>query len=179
MHRRSESRRIALGGVFGALALALMLAGGLLPLATFAAPAFAGLLLVPVAIECGVKAGLLAYAAIGLLALFLVADKEMALIFLFFLGFYPLAKIGLEKLRRPAVRWASKFALFNACVLSMYAIILFVFPLPAVVLEFEGMGQVFIFFLLALANLTFLLYDKAIERLTALYCCKIRNKLLR
>ena len=89
------------------------------------------------------------------------------------------AKIGLEKLRRPAVRWASKFALFNACVLSMYAIILFVFPLPAVVLEFEGMGQVFIFFLLALANLTFLLYDKAIERLTALYCCKIRNKLLR
>lgn len=77
------------------------------------------------------------------------------------------------------MRWASKFALFNACVLSMYAIILFVFPLPAVVLEFEGMGQVFIFFLLALANLTFLLYDKAIERLTALYCCKIRNKLLR
>ena len=179
MHRQSESRRIALGGVFGALALALMLAGGFLPLATFAAPAFAGLLLVPVAIECGVKAGLLAYAAIGLLALFLVADKEMALIFLFFLGFYPLAKIGLEKLRHPAVRWASKFALFNACVLSMYAIILFVFPLPAVVLEFEGMGQVFIFFLLALANLTFLLYDKAIERLTALYCCKIRNKLLR
>ena len=171
MRRQSESRRIALGGVFGALALALMLAGGFLPLATFAAPAFAGLLLVPVAIECGVKA--------GLLALFLVADKEMALIFLFFLGFYPLAKIGLEKLRRPAVRWASKFALFNACVLSMYAIILFVFPLPAVVLEFEGMGRAFVFSLLALANLTFLLYDKAIERLTALYCCKIRNKLLR
>ena len=77
------------------------------------------------------------------------------------------------------MRWASKFALFNACVLSMYAIILFVFPLPAVVLEFEGMGRAFVFSLLALANLTFLLYDKAIERLTALYCCKIRNKLLR
>lgn len=92
MHRQSESRRIALGGVFGALALALMLAGGFLPLATFAAPAFAGLLLVPVAIECGVKAGLLAYAAIGLLALFLVADKEMALIFCFSWAFTRLPK---------------------------------------------------------------------------------------
>ena len=36
MHRKSESRRVAVGGVFGALALALMLAGGFLPLATFA-----------------------------------------------------------------------------------------------------------------------------------------------
>lgn len=179
MHRKSESRRVAVGGVFGALALALMLAGGFLPLATFAAPAFAGLLIVPVAIEFGVKTGVLVYAAIGLLALVLAADKEMALIFIFFLGFYPLAKIGLEKLGRPAVRWACKFALFNACVLSMYTIILFVFPLPAVTAEFEEMGRTLVFLLLVLANITFFIYDKAIERLTALYCCNIRSKLLR
>ena len=156
-----------------------MLAGGFLPLATFAAPAFAGLLIVPVAIEFGVKTGVLVYAAIGLLALVLAADKEMALIFVFFLGFYPLAKIGLERLGRPAVRWACKFALFNACVLSMYAIILFVFPLPAVTAEFEEMGRALVFLLLVLANVTFFIYDKAIERLTALYCCNIRSKLLR
>ena len=75
MHRKSESRRVAVGGVFGALALVLMLAGGFLPLATFAAPAFAGLLIVPVAIEFGVKTGVLVYAAIGLLALVLALEE--------------------------------------------------------------------------------------------------------
>lgn len=179
MQRQNESRRIAVGGVFGALALALMLAGGFLPLATFAAPAFAGILLVPVAIEFGMKTGVLVYAAIGVLSLFVVADKEMALIFLFFLGFYPLAKIKLEKLRGRALRWACKFALFNACVCGMYALILFVFPLPALAAEWQSMGQAFLAVLLLCANITFFVYDKAIERLTALYCCNIRNKLLR
>ena len=56
-HRRSQSMRVALGGVFGALALTLMLLGGILPAATFAAPAFAGMLIVPVAIEFGMKTG--------------------------------------------------------------------------------------------------------------------------
>ena len=179
MHRKNASRRIAVGGVFGALALALMLAGGFLPLATFAAPAFAGMLLVPVAIEFGVKTGVLVYAAIGVLSLFVVADKEMALIFLFFLGFYPLAKMGIEKLRSPALRWGGKFALFNTCVCGMYALILFVFPLPALTAEWKDMGQAFLGVLLICANITFFVYDKAIERLTALYCYKIRNKLLR
>ena len=39
--KSSGAARVALCGVFGALALALMLMGGILPAATFAAPAFA------------------------------------------------------------------------------------------------------------------------------------------
>ena len=88
--RSSESRKIALSGVFGSLAAVLMLMGGILPLATYVAPALAGILIVPVAIEFGIKTGYVLYAAIGLLSLFVVPDKEMSLIFVFFLGFYPL-----------------------------------------------------------------------------------------
>lgn len=36
--RSSESRKIALSGVFGSLAAVLMLMGGILPLATYVAP---------------------------------------------------------------------------------------------------------------------------------------------
>ena len=53
--RSSESRKIALSGVFGSLAAVLMLMGGILPLATYVAPALAGILIVPVAIEFGIK----------------------------------------------------------------------------------------------------------------------------
>ena len=97
--RSSESRKIALSGVFGSLAAVLMLMGGILPLATYVAPALAGILIVPVAIEFGIKTGYVLYAAIGLLSLFVVPDKEMSLIFVFFLGFYPLLKASIERMR--------------------------------------------------------------------------------
>ena len=125
--RSSESRKIALSGVFGSLAAVLMLMGGILPLATYVAPALAGILIVPVAIEFGIKTGYVLYAAIGLLSLFVVPDKEMSLIFVFFLGFYPLLKASIERMRSRAAQWAVKLAVFNAssaCTASFY----FCFP---------------------------------------------------
>ena len=53
MRRTSKSSRIALSGVIGAFALSMMLLGSVIPCATFCAPAISGLLLVPVALECG------------------------------------------------------------------------------------------------------------------------------
>ena len=51
MRREASSRRIALGGVFGALSLVILLMGSVFPAATFVAPAIAGLAIVPVAVE--------------------------------------------------------------------------------------------------------------------------------
>ena len=151
--RSSESRKIALSGVFGSLAAVLMLMGGILPLATYVAPALAGILIVPVAIEFGIKTGYVLYAAIGLLSLFVVPDKEMSLIFVFFLGFYPLLKASIERMRSRAAQWAVKLAVFNACIVGMYGIILFLFPIGAVVEEFESMGIPFTGLLLLMGNL--------------------------
>ena len=136
-----ESRRIALAGVFGALSLTFMLVGGILPLATFAAPAIAGILIMPVAIEFGRKTGWLLYAAIGLLSLLLVSDREMSLIFLFFFGFYPLLKTNIERLRTHTARILVKFDVFNLCIAGMYALILLVFPNPANSPATAGMGN--------------------------------------
>ncbi len=177
-HRRSQSMRVALGGVFGALALTLMLLGGILPAATFAAPAFAGMLIVPVAIEFGMKTGYLLYAAIGILSFFLVPDKEMSLIFIFFLGYYPLLKASIERMRLKAAQWAVKFAAFNVSVLLMYGLILFLFPIGEVVAEFEEMGALMAGVLLLLGNLTFLIYDIAIAKIIWLYCAKFRARVL-
>ena len=112
--REKKSARIALCGLFAALSLCTMLMGSILPASTFSAPAFAGI--------------------------FLVA--EMALVFICFLGFYPLVKAYLEKIHFLPVRVAAKLILFNGCILSMYALILLVFPLPAVQEEFASMGIV-------------------------------------
>lgn len=177
--RHGESRRIALAGVFGALSLTFMLAGGVLPLATFAAPAIAGILIMPVAIEFGRKTGWLLYAAIGLLSLLLVSDREMSLIFLFFFGFYPLLKTNLERLHSRTARFLAKFSVFNLCIVGAYALILLVFPIPAVAGEFAGMSLGFAGVLLVLGNFTFAIYDAAVARLAALYCSRLRPRLMK
>lgn len=174
--QRFQSRRMALAGVFGALALTMMLLGGVLPFATFAAPGIAGLFIVPVAIEFGMKTGYLLYAAVGLLSFFLVPDREMSLIFLFLLGFYPLLKAAIERIRSHAARWAVKLAVFNLSIGVMYALLLFVFPLDAVVEELSG-GWLYLALLWGLGNVTFVLYDIAVARIVALYCARLRPRL--
>ena len=83
---RENSRKTALCGVLAALSAVMMFMGGLLPLATFTAPALAGMFLLPLALEFGKSSGLIAYAAVGFIAFFIVPDREISLIFIFFLG---------------------------------------------------------------------------------------------
>ena len=49
----NNAKKIALSGVLCALAIAVMMLGGMIPLATFCCPAIAGLCLIPIFVECG------------------------------------------------------------------------------------------------------------------------------
>ena len=77
------TRRIAVSGMMVALAVAILLMGGVIPAATFAGPALAGLLLIPVFAEGGQKFALGAWIAVSALSLILCPDKEAALLFAF------------------------------------------------------------------------------------------------
>ena len=113
---RLETRKIALGGVLSALSVTVMLLGGILPFATFVAPALAGLFLWPLKREFSVQTGITAYVAVGFLAFFFVPDKEQSLIFLFLLGFYPMIKEKLDKIHKTVLLLLAKVLLFNGLV---------------------------------------------------------------
>ena len=82
----SKSWAMAYCGIVAALCVALMLLGAVIPIAMFIAPAVAGFLVATVCVECGMQLALTAYAAVSLLALLFVPDKEVALIFVFCWG---------------------------------------------------------------------------------------------
>lgn len=174
---RTNARRTAVCGMFAALAVVLLTAGSIFPLATFCAPALAGLCAVPVAVEFGIKAGLAVYIITGVLALFLCPDLEAVFIFLFLLGYYPLIKPWLDRIARPVLRVIAKLAVCNVSVLTCYGLLLFVFPLPALQQEMGGMGTVAAGGMLLLANITFLVYDAALANLFRIYLCRIRPRL--
>lgn len=79
-------------------------AGAVVPVLMFIAPAVASLLIATVCVECGKTMALTAYGAVSLLSLLFVPDKEVALVFVFLLGYYPLVKPRFERIRPPLVR---------------------------------------------------------------------------
>ena len=145
-------------GMAAALCVALMLLGAVIPIAMFIAPALAGFLIATVCVECGRTMALTAYAAVSLLALLFVPDKEVALIFVFLLGYYPLAKPRFDRIRPAVLRCVCKLLLCNAAVLAMYGL-----------QELRTTAWIVTLSTLAMGNVAFLLYDRALHNLLMLY----------
>jgi len=151
--------------------------GGVIPLATFCCPALASLALIPVLLESGRKWALMAYAAIAALGLMLCPDKEAALL-MAFLGYYPALKPGLDKIRRRPLRILAKLGVFNLAAGAMLLCIAFVLRMDAVLAEYTAMGVIGGIVFAFLANITLLLYDRALVVMAILYIRKFRPMLM-
>ena len=164
---RRQSRKAALCGMMAALSVVILCLGGMIPLATFACPMLAMLCLSPAVCGYGTGTALLLYGAVSVLALLLGPDKEIALLYVF-LGWYPGIRSGLEIIPRP-VQWMVKCALFTLAVAAMYALVLHLFRLEAVVEEFAGYSTAMVLALMVLGNITFLVFDQLLDRMACAY----------
>ena len=173
-----KSRKMALTGMLCALAVVLMMLGGVIPLATFCCPALAGLMLIPVFVECGEKLSWCAYAAIAALSLILCPDKEAALL-LAFIGYYPILRWRLDQLRSSLLRVVAKLGVFNLAVLAMYALSILVLQMDQILREYQEMGLALTIACLLVGNVTLLLYDRLIAIMTALYVNRLRGRLMK
>ena len=166
--RRSKSWAMAYCGMAAALSVAMMLMGAVFPIAMFIAPAVASFLIATVCVECGRTMALTAYGAVSLLSLLFVPDKEVALTFVFLLGYYPLAKPYFEKIRPALLRAVCKLLLCNGAVLAMYGLLLLV-PAGSIAEELRTTALAVSLVTLAMGNVAFLLYDRALHNMLMLY----------
>ncbi len=175
--KMSKSRQMAICGLLGALMLVIMLLGGLIPLATFLCPGLAGIILIPAQRECGASSAKALYVVVSILSLFLSPDKESAILFVLLLGHYPLIRPLLERLHPRPVRWLGKLVVFNLCLLVSYAILFFILAPALLTEEFSTYTLWGVLGLLALGNITFVLYDCLVGRFVPLYEFKLRPKI--
>lgn len=164
-----KSWAMAYCGIVAALCVALMLLGAVIPIAMFIAPAVAGFLIATVCVECGLQMALTAYAAVSLLALLFVPDKEVALIFTVLLGYYPLVKPKLERIRPALLRGVCKLLLCNGAVLAMYGLIYLLVPMGSISQELRTTAMAATLVTLAMGNVAFLLYDRALHNMLMMY----------
>lgn len=176
---RRGAKSIAVGGIFSAAAVVVMLLGGILPFSTFAGPMFAGLFLMPVCVELGCKTALLAYCAVSFLSFLIVPDLETALFFVFLFGFYPIVQAFFLKIKNKALQIAAKLLLANLSIAVIYTLLLFVFASPAIWAEFSGLSTWALGLFVLLANFMFLLYDVMVTKVKLVYILRFRRKIFR
>ena len=151
----SKSGKIALGGLLTALGVVLMFLTGLIPIGTYALPAIAGVLLIVAVIEIGAKWAWMIYAAVAVLSLLFAADKEAALLFVLFFGYYPVLKSFLERISNKVLSWISKFAVFNVAVVACFFLAVNFLQLPEDSFTVFGIYLPWVF--LILGNAVFLI----------------------
>lgn len=161
-----QSAKIALCGVLSALAVVCMMLT-VIPTSNLALTALAGIVLMPIALEAGVKWGFAAYVAAGTLTFFIAPEFEAKLLFIAFFGYYPTLKLLLDRIPLKVISWALKMLLFNAAVVAVYLLLLFVGGLEPD--EFEVFGVNMPFVLLGLANVVFVIFDIALNGLEDIY----------
>ena len=166
---------VAFCGVIAALGTVLMLLAGVVQIATLALPAIAGVLLIAIVLELGPKWAWGAYAVISILSLLLAAEKEAALMFILFFGYYPILKASLDRIRKKWLSWIAKLLVFNAAMIADYFLAVYLLQIPQE--DFMLFGVSIPLLLLLLGNVVFVIYDYALFGLVVMYCRRIRDKL--
>lgn len=159
--RRNNTRKIALGGMLAAVAVVIMCMGGLIPIATYACPMLCCLTAWIVLGACGKRIAWAWYAVVAILSLLMSPDKEAAVIFLF-LGYYPLIKLLIERLKLSLI---VKLLFFNVSILVAYWALIHLLGLDQIAQENAQFGVWGILLLLVLGNLTFFLLDRLLSNM--------------
>ncbi len=167
-----KTQKVALCGVFSALSVVIMLTAWF-PYATYAIAAVAGCSFAVITIEAGRKWAFYSYLVSAVITL-LFCEKEAAMLFVGFFGYYCILKGVIEEKFKGAVEWALKFLVFNVSVIISYLIIVYVFGIP--IEESGDFGDWFIGALLLGGNIVFLLYDIGLSRLIGMYIYKWHPK---
>lgn len=175
--KKFNSFKVAFGGVISALSIVLMFMTGIIPTLTYAVPAIAGALLIALSIEISPKFAVTVYAAVSILSLLVVADKEAAVMYAAFFGCYPILKGFIEKKTKGIVSWIIKYAFFNIAVIVAFFVSSKVFMIPYDEIEF--LGKFTLPLLLLAGNIVFAFYDIAMTRVLSAYIYSWRKYIKR
>lgn len=173
-----ESSKAALGGIVAALSVVIMLSTYISPLLVYTAPPFAGLLLIFILKEIGYSWAFGTYTAVSLLSVFIIADKESAVFFTFFFGFYPILRAFLcEKIKLKPISFLLGLVVFNISLLISVTICSKVFGIDYS--EFTDGGKAMVLLFIVLMNMVFAAYDFLFLKLNVLYDGLISKKVKR
>lgn len=168
----NNTKKITLCGMVASLSIVIMLTS-YFPYLTYAIPALAGIFMMVPLIECGVSWSVGTYIASSAI-IFITGETEAKLLYVLFLGYYPILKSIIERINKQAVEWVLKFICFNVAAVAFYYVSSMVFAVSFD--DFGEWGRYGALIFLVLCNAVFVLYDIGISRVASYYMFKLHDK---
>ena len=168
-----KAKKTAICGMMSALSVVLMFFTTFAPILMYVLPILTGLIVWLVSQLIDKKWALGVFFSTSIISLILLTDKEAALTYSLFFGFYPLIKEAFERLPK-VFSWVLKIILFNASAVLIGVAGVFVFGLSGE--EYSEFGKATIPILLSLANIVFLMYDNMLKKYK-LFMIELANRI--
>lgn len=167
-----NTKKITLCGMIASLSIVIMLTS-YFPYLTYAIPALAGLFMMVPLIECGISWGVGTYVASSAI-IFITGETEAKLLYVMFLGYYPILKSIVEKINNQVVEWLLKLVCFNVAAVAFYYVSSMLFAVSFD--DFGEWGKYGALIFLAACNVVFVIYDIGISRIASRYMYSLHDK---
>ena len=164
---RNRSKALAYGALSAALTVVFLYLGSILPTMRLALLCVSSLSVVLMALRFDWRWALSVYVTAAALSLLLLPEKGLALAFGLLPGWYPLAKLRLERVASPPLRLGGKLLLANAVLL----------PALLVGRGYLEAGPLQLWQIIIAGELVFLIYDYALSQIILLYMRKIAGRI--
>lgn len=169
-----NTKLIALTGILSALSVVLMFFGSIVSVFTYVMPLITGFLMI-ILNDFSRRHSLIMFAVVGLISVFALPDKECALTYIFFFGYYPVIRENINKIKSKAVCYIVKLLIYNAGVIVSQLLCFYVFHIP-----FDDVfGKWGMALLLLLANIIFVVYERLFSVLLILYNKKLKKVIIK
>jgi hypothetical protein len=168
---RQRTKRLTVSAMLAAIGVVMLLIGSFLESLDLTVAALASMLCIYAVIELGGAYPWMIWGVTSLLGLLLLPYPKTPALFYLLIGFYPILKEKLEKLKRlPCLLF--KLVVIHA-VLGIVLLALWIFPELR-----ELLGNVWLLLgTYAITVVTFLIYDYALTKLITFYLIRLRSRL--
>ena len=146
-----------------ALGFVVLYISSLIPTGRIALAAIAGLLSAAILMSCGAYYSFAVFIVTAGLGLLILPQKSPAILYAVFLGYYPIIKSYLERIRKTALEWIIKLIIFNIVFLAIWLLSKELITVEAALLP--GVWAAF----QAAGNIVFVMYDIILSKLIHFY----------
>lgn len=175
--RKEMTRKMAFSSIMTALTVVCLYGSVVLPTGKIALLAMTSLCVLVTQAECGTKFALIQFLASALIGSLLVPFKSQIVIFILFIGYYPIIKSHMERIGKRWLEWLVKILFFNAVLIVAY------FTLKYFLLAYINFGTIFnivlshLIFVVIIAEIVFVLYDYMLSMLASYYINVVQKRL--
>ncbi len=157
----NKSKNTAFCGMVSALSVVLMLVTTVLPVMMYVLPIITGILIMLTAEVTNKKWAIGTFFSTAIISLLLLTEKETALTYLLFFGWYPLVRGYLAEIPK-VLQYIVKFIMFNSSAVAIGVVGVYVFGLSKD--DYTEFGKFTIPILLTMANVVFVLYELMLKK---------------